>query len=204
VLRTRFFDDFLLAAVGDGCRQVVLLAAGLDTRAFRLDWPAGTRLYELDLPDVLDFKETVLARHGARPACDRTVIPADLREPWPARLTEKGFDPEVPTAWLPEGLLSYLAREEAVRLLTAVGELSRQGSRLSFEHGGALLGRAAELPSMRQYADLWKGGLGENAADWLSGHGWHPELHDSAGLAEAYGRPAAGISGGFLTAVRSS
>lgn len=202
VLRTRFFDDFLLAAAGAGCRQVVLLAAGLDTRAFRLSWPAGTRLYELDMPDVLDFKEAVLARHGARPSCERAVIPADLRASWTVRLAEAGFDPAVPTAWLPEGLLSYLTAEEAARLLTDAGILCPPGSRLSFERGGSSLDRATELPAMRPYAALWKGGLGENAADWLASHGWQPELHDVADLAESYGRPAPGISGGFVTAVR--
>lgn len=92
VIRTRFFDDYLIAAAAAGCRQVVLLAAGLDSRAFQLRWPAGTRLFEVDLPDVTGFKETVLARLDAKPACERIVIPADLRGPWPARLSAAGFD----------------------------------------------------------------------------------------------------------------
>ncbi|MER6798560.1 SAM-dependent methyltransferase, partial [Amycolatopsis mediterranei] len=119
VIRTRFYDDYLLGA---GCAQVVLLAAGLDTRAFRLAWPDGTRLFELDLPEVLAFKDEVLGRHGAEPACARVVVPADLREDWAAALREAGFDPAVPTAWLAEGLLMYLTPEEAERLLTTVGE----------------------------------------------------------------------------------
>ena len=90
VVRTRFFDDYLL---GGGCTQVVLLAAGLDARAFRLAWPPGTRLFELDLPEVLAFKDDVLAAHGATPACERVVVPADLREDWATALREAGFDP---------------------------------------------------------------------------------------------------------------
>jgi O-methyltransferase involved in polyketide biosynthesis len=93
VVRTRFYDDYLLAACAAGCRQVVLLAAGLDTRAFRLNWPDRVRLFELDLPEVLAFKEGVLARRRAAPRCARTALPVDLREDWPAQLTDAGFEP---------------------------------------------------------------------------------------------------------------
>lgn len=206
VLRTRFFDDFLLAAAGAGCRQVVLLAAGLDSRAFRLSWPEGTRVFELDLPGVLEFKDAVLTRAGALPACERVVLPVDLRGAWPARLTETGFDPRVPTAWLAEGLLLYLSADEAERMLVRAGALSAPGSRLSFEHGAtggnSILSRAAGLPGMSQYAALWKGGLGSGAEDWLAGNGWRPAFHDGAEFAASCGRPAADAPSGFLTAVR--
>ena len=105
VIRTRFYDDFLTAATAAGSRQVVLLAAGLDTRAFRLAWPAGTRVFELDLPGVLAFKEAVLGARGAVPRCERVTVPADLREDWPARLTAAGFGPAEPATWLAEGLV---------------------------------------------------------------------------------------------------
>lgn len=209
VIRTRFFDDYLLAAAAAGCRQVVLLAAGLDSRAFRLPWPAGTRLFEVDLPDVTGFKDTVLARLGARPACERTVIPADLRGPWPARLAAAGLDPAARTAWLAEGLLLYLTAGEAARLLTGIGELSAPGSQLSFEHGSisasALLTQARTLPGLDQYTALWKGGLGEDAPGWLARHGWQPQVHDRAALAAAHGRPVPQASdGGLLTAIRTA
>jgi methyltransferase (TIGR00027 family) len=208
VLRTRFFDDYLLAAAAAGCRQVVLLAAGLDSRAFRLRWPTGTRLFEVDLPDVTGFKETVLARQHAKPTCERIVIPADLRGPWPARLAAAGFDRAARTAWLAEGLLLYLTAEEATGLLTGIGELSAPRSQLSFEHGSiaasALLSQARTLPGMGQYAALWRGGLGEDAPGWLASHGWQPHFHDRAVLAAAYGRPVPQASdGGFLIAVRT-
>lgn len=209
VIRTRFFDDYLLAAVAAGCRQVVLLAAGLDSRAFRLPWPAGVRLFEIDLPDVTGFKETVLARQDAKPACERTVIPADLRGPWPARLAAAGFEPAARTAWLAEGLLLYLTAGEAIRLLADTGELSAPDSRLSFEHGSiagsALLAQARTLPEMAQYTALWKDGLGEDAPGWLARHGWQPQFHDRARLAAAYRRSVPQASGGgFLTAVRTA
>jgi len=134
VIRTRFFDEFLTRAVAGKCRQVVLLAAGLDTRAFRLTWPKPVRLYEIDLPDVLAFKHEVLTRSGASPRCERTVVPADLRADWPARLEKAGFSADQPAAWLTEGLMLYLTASQAASLLCAVSRLSAPVSRLSFEH----------------------------------------------------------------------
>jgi methyltransferase (TIGR00027 family) len=207
VIRTRFFDDYLLAATAAGCRQVVLLAAGLDTRAFRLAWPDKVGLFELDLPEMLAFKEPVLAAQHAVPQCERVVLPADLREDWPATLATVGFQPTRPTAWLAEGLLIYLSAEEAARLLTAVGELSAPGSQLAFEHGNIadspLLAQARAMPAMAPVTSLWKGGLGAHAPDWLTRHGWQAHTHDRATLATTYGRAVpASSNGGFLTAVR--
>jgi methyltransferase (TIGR00027 family) len=207
VIRTRFFDDYLLAATTAGCRQVVLLAAGLDTRAFRLAWPDGVRLLELDLPEVLAFKEQILAAQHAVARCQRTVLPADLRKDWPATLTAAGFQPTQPTAWLAEGLLIYLSADQAAHLLTAVAELSAPASQLAFEHGTiadtSLLAQARAMPAMDQFTKLWKGGLGADAPDWLIRHGWQVQTHDRAALAAAYGRAVPGSSsGGFVTAVR--
>jgi methyltransferase (TIGR00027 family) len=133
IIRTRFYDDYLTAASRAGCRQVVLLAAGLDTRAFRLDWPAETRLFEVDLPDVMAFKQQVLMDRSARPGCLRTVIAADLREAWPQQLTAGGFEPGSATAWLLEGLLIYLSADEATRLLSDITALSGSDSQMAFE-----------------------------------------------------------------------
>lgn len=207
VLRTRFFDDYLLSACQASCRQVVLLAAGLDTRAFRLAWPTGVRLFELELPEVLDFKERVLATQRAVPRCERTVLPVDLRQDWPAALTKIGFEPAEPTAWLAEGLLIYLSADQAARLLTAVGELSAPGSQLAFEHrtpaDTRLLDQARAIPALAEVTSMWKGGLGEDAPDWLTRHGWQTQSHNRVALAASYGRPVTGPSiGGFLTAVR--
>lgn len=207
VIRTRFLDDYLLAAATAGCRQVVLLAAGLDTRAFRLTWPERVRLFELDLPEVLAFKERVLATQHAVPRCERAVLAADLRQDWPAVLTAAGFQPAQLTAWLVEGLLIYLSAEEAARLLTAVGELSAPTSQLAFEDGNiadtSLLASARAIPSMDEFTSLWKGGLGADAPDWLTRHGWQARAHNRADLAASYGRDVpASSSGGMVTAVR--
>ncbi|GAA3431527.1 SAM-dependent methyltransferase [Kutzneria kofuensis] len=201
IIRTRFYDDYLLAS---GCRQVVLLAAGLDSRAFRLDWPAGTSLYELDLPRVLAFKETVLA--DAEPRCRRTVVPADLRENWAEALQDRGFRPEEPTAWLAEGLLIYLTPEDADRLLSTVTALSAEGSRIAFERGDrSYQDQALNSPSMQRYSALWKGGLDRPAREWLTEHGWQPTEHALGPIAESYGRPIRKeTASGFVTAIRGA
>ncbi|QUQ69694.1 SAM-dependent methyltransferase [Kutzneria sp. CA-103260] len=201
IIRTRFYDDYLLAS---GCRQVVLLAAGLDSRAYRLDWPAGIRLYELDLPKVLAFKESVLA--DAEPRCRRTVVPADLRADWTKALQDKGFQPEEPTAWLAEGLLIYLTSEDADRLLAAVTALSAPGSRIAFERGDrSYQDQALNSPSMQRYSTLWRGGLDRPASQWLTEHGWQPTEHALGPVAEAYGRPIRKeTSSGFVTASRGA
>jgi methyltransferase (TIGR00027 family) len=207
VLRTRFYDDYLVAVTGAGVDQVVLLAAGLDARAFRLAWPPGVRLFELDLPELLTFKERVLDDRNAKPGCDRVVLPVDLREDWPARLVEAGFDPSRPTAWLIEGLLIYLSAEEATTLLSRLDGVSSPGSQVSCEHrdsvANSILAKARASREMDEVTALWKGGLGEDLAGWLRGRGWRVDTHDGATLADRHGRshPEA-ASVGFLTAVK--
>lgn len=129
-IRGRFYDEFFLEA---GLPQVVILAAGLDSRVYRLPWPAGTVVYELDQPRVLEFKTRTLAGLGAEPTADRRVVGADLRDDWPAALRAAGFDPARPTAWSAEGLLGYLPPEAQDRLLDTITELSAPGSRVATE-----------------------------------------------------------------------
>src|SRR5262245_12317900 len=105
-IRTRFFDDALLNAVRDSSiDQVVILAAGMDARAFRLEWPHGTRLFEVDREDVFTHKEAVLSRLKARPSCDRRIVQQDLAQPWVTALVDAGFEPTQKAAFLAEGLL---------------------------------------------------------------------------------------------------
>jgi methyltransferase (TIGR00027 family) len=132
-LRTRVFDDFLLQAVHAGAHQVVLLGAGLDTRAYRLDWPAGCVIFELDREGVLAFKHRVLEGLAATPKAARVPIPTDLRADWTRTLTDAGFDPAAPSAWLAEGLLFYLPGAAETQLVTAVDRLAAPGSELAFE-----------------------------------------------------------------------
>jgi methyltransferase (TIGR00027 family) len=205
VVRTRFFDDFLVDACASGCRQVVLVAAGLDTRAFRLPWPAGVSLYEIDLPAVLAFKDEVLTGIGAGPRCHRVTVAADLREDWPSPLVAAGFRPEARTVWLLEGLLIYLTADEATILLRAVTDLSAPASRLGCERaaGGTRPSEPA-TPRLARFTGMWKGGLGRELPQWLARHGWQVRIEDRDAIADAYGRPSPVPSdGGYLVSVRT-
>jgi methyltransferase (TIGR00027 family) len=191
-IRTRFFDDQVRAACSAGVRQVVLLAAGLDCRSFRLDWPDGVRLFELDLPEMFAFKEPVLASAGAVARCVRAVVAVDLRGRWADALTAAGFDPGAATGWLAEGLLPYLHRSDGDQLLATVTELSASGSRAVFDH---LEASAAARPAMRATSETVRQMGAElmptvdSPADWLAGYGWQATLFRVPALGESYGRP---------------
>lgn len=133
-VRTKYFDDYFIAAMDSGVRQAVILASGLDSRAYRLPWPAETVVYEIDQPQVIDFKTTTLADLGAEPAATRRTIPIDLRSDWPAALREAGLDTTAPTAWLAEGLLIYLPPEAQDRLFDDITTLSVPGSTIATEY----------------------------------------------------------------------
>jgi methyltransferase (TIGR00027 family) len=188
VLRTRYFDDQLLSPAHP---QVVIMAAGLDTRAFRLQWPPGTTLFELDLPELLEFKEDALDDLGARPACERVVVPCDLRDDWATALIRAGFDPNRPTAWLLEGLLMFLPPDAGERILHWVSALSAPGSTLALEH----VNRAfRELPQMRAVHERfdaldarWRSDV-EDPIEWLAGHGWHAAVTHQVDLAARHER----------------
>jgi methyltransferase (TIGR00027 family) len=206
-VRTRFYDDFALAATAAGCRQVVLLGAGLDTRAFRLQWPTGLRLFELDLPEVLAFKERVLSQMRAEPRCMRSAVAVDLREDWPVALLGAGFKPTARSAWIAEGLVPYLADDDAQRLLVAIGSLSSRGSQLGLDQAtiqdDSLLAQARAMPAMEEIASMWRGGLSGNAVGWLRRQGWQVETFNSASLRERYGRHTKrDPDDGFLAATR--
>ncbi len=133
-VRTRFFDDFLQRVTNEHMiRQVVLMAAGLDTRAFRLTWPEQTQLFELDQPQVLKYKEQILGSAGAQPTCKRHTIAVDLTDPWTETLIMTGFDPQQPSAWLLEGFLLYLPNESVTHILDDITSLATSGSWIGFD-----------------------------------------------------------------------
>lgn len=130
-LRTRFYDEVFLDAAATGVRQAVILGAGLDTRAYRLEWPAGMTVYEIDMPAVLEFKVSALSALGADPAATHRPVGVDLRADWPAALVGAGFRSADPAVWSAEGLLVYLPPEAQDVLLDTVTALSAPGSRLA-------------------------------------------------------------------------
>jgi len=183
-MRTRFFDDYFASAceIG-GIRQAVILASGLDSRAYRLPWPAGTVVYEIDQPAVIDFKIGVFASLGAQPTARHRTVGIDLREDWPTALRAAGFDPAVPTAWLAEGLLIYLPADAQDRLFDTITDLSVPGSAVATEYAPGIIdfddAKAREMAAnMRERGldlnmpDLVYPGPRSNAMAYLSAKGW--------------------------------
>ncbi|WP_201358776.1 class I SAM-dependent methyltransferase [Mycobacterium paraintracellulare] len=192
-VRTRFFDDFFLDATNAGIKQAVILASGLDTRAYRLRWPAGTVVYEIDQPDVIAFKTDTLAGLGAAPTAQRRTISIDLRDDWPAALRDGGFDVTQPTAWSAEGLLPYLPPEAQDRLFDNITALSAPGSRVATEHvpdpdafSDERLRRISERWQRFGFdlnaADLFYRGERNVVVDYLNGHGWQVSAHPAREL----------------------
>ncbi|ORW00341.1 SAM-dependent methyltransferase [Mycobacterium kyorinense] len=185
-VRTHFFDEYFDAATQTGIRQAVILAAGLDSRAYRLEWPAGTTVYEIDQPKVLEFKTSTLESAGAVPKATRRAVAIDLREDWPAALAAAGFDRAQPTAWLAEGLLPYLPPDTQDRLFEMVTALSAAGSQIAVEVFSLDSGNERRRAARRaRWQRMQRLGLDVNvetltyrdpgradAAAWLTEHGW--------------------------------
>lgn len=203
-VRTVFFDNFFLDAAAAGITQAVILASGLDSRAYRLAWPAGTTVYEIDQPEVIEFKSRTLAALGAVPTAFRRTVSIDLREGWPAALRQAGFDARKPTAWSAEGLLGYLPPEAQDTLLDKVTELSAPGSRFATESAPtqdpANQGRVRER--MQDVAAHWREhgfdldltelvyfGDRNEASVYLDQHGWRTSGSTLRDLFAAYDLP---------------
>jgi len=200
--RTRFYDDLVIEVVADGHGQVVLLAAGMDTRAFRLPLPAETIMFELDLPELLEQKQTILEQQHAEPRCHRIVVPADLAEDgWPQALTTAGFDHAAQAVFVAEGLSWYLTKEENARLLDDLASLAAPGSRLGID----IVSRdALENPAVAPFFEFtaargirWQ--LGTNdPAGFLAAHGWRAEVSNFDAVARRLGRwPPPGVPEDF-------
>jgi methyltransferase (TIGR00027 family) len=192
IIRTRYFDGFLQeAAFQRGLRQLVILAAGLDTRAFRLEWPEGTRLFELDQAPVMEYKDRVLQAAGARPACERRTIPTDLTTSWSQSLIACGYDPKQPSAWLLEGFLFYLSDEAITQILDNVTGLAASGSRLGFDTINSL---TLSSPITKTWIEMqaqqgapWIGSIDDSEA-FLEARGWQVSLTQPGAPDAHFGR----------------
>ncbi|MFJ9346593.1 SAM-dependent methyltransferase [Streptomyces sp. NPDC101237] len=209
VVRTKFLDDLLERASAAGVRQVVLLGAGMDSRAFRMDWPEGTRLFEVDTDAPLDFKAAVLRRERAVPRCERITVAVDLRDDWPGALAAAGHDAAEPTVWIAEGLLIYLPEDAVESLLSRVGARSAPGSRMGLTLGSrGVIERFGADAVPGSAASLWVSEMPDDPVAWLAGHGWEAATHTLRERAAAYGRPVATPPqhdegpGGLISAVR--
>ncbi|GAA4531865.1 class I SAM-dependent methyltransferase [Mycobacterium paraffinicum] len=201
--RTKYFDAYFRRAADAGVRQVVILAAGLDSRAYRLDWPAGTTIFELDQPQVLDFKRQVLADHGAEPKTQRREIAVDLRDDWPKALRDSGFDATKPSAWIAEGLLIYLPASAQEQLFTGIDGLAAPGSHVAVEDGAPLDQDDFEAKSEEERAAMAAGAersfyqLVYNeriapATEWFGERGWNAVGTPLADYLRENGRPVPG------------
>ncbi|MFE3443227.1 SAM-dependent methyltransferase [Nocardia sp. NPDC059180] len=192
----KLVDDHVLEAVAAGCEQIVLLGAGLDTRAFRLELPAGIGFFEIDLPELFAFKEPVLAAQQARPACERRVVAADLSGEWARALRASGFRAELPTLWIDEGVLGYLSREHAYDVAVTVTDLSAPGSRFGIARF-AVDQAAPQYRALRRLVsedgnqDRPINGLGPDGGAWFAAHGWRTSFRGWDELTAPYGRPVA-------------
>jgi methyltransferase (TIGR00027 family) len=217
-VRTAFFDEFFISAADAGIRQVVILASGLDSRAWRLPWPDDTTVYELDQPKVLQFKSATLQSHGAHPTSTQVDVPIDLRQDWPKALQRVGFDPSAPTAWSAEGLLRFLPARAQDLLFERIDALSARGSRLATNAPGKdflnperLARERQQMQRMRDLAarlfdteipdvqDLWYAEERTDVGNWLSEHGWDPTVTTAAELLTQYGRISTGHDANSMT-----
>ena len=216
-VRTHFFDSFFAEAVDAGVRQVVILASGLDSRGYRLAWPGGTVVFEIDQPKVLEYKAATLAEHGVRPSADCREVAIDLREDWQSALRANGFRDDEPSAWVAEGLLIYLPATAQEQLFTGIDALSCPGSRLALEEGrpmdmdafkakveqakveqakveGAKVEGAKAVGDMR--GQFWQMVYNEQcapAAQWFSQRGWTVEATALTDYLTAVDRPLAAV-----------
>jgi len=198
--RTRYFRR----AAEAGVRQVVILAAGLDSRAYRLDWPAATTIFELDRPQVLDFKREVLTRHGAQPSAERREIAIDLREDWPQALRDNGFNPAKPSAWIAEGLLIYLPAAVQEQLFSGIDGLAGPGSHVAIEEGAPMTpdefkanleeerSAIASGAEQRPFFQLIYNEQHAPATDWFGKRGWTAVGTPLADYLREVGRPVPG------------
>lgn len=199
-VRTRFFDEYFAGATAGGIRQAVILASGLDSRAYRLGWPSGSVVYEIDQPAVIDFKSVTMAHLDAQPAATLRTVGIDLRGDWPAALRTAGFDPSAPTAWLAEGLLIYLPPDAQDRLLDTITGLSAPGSTLATEYVPGIVDFDAG-PAREMAANLREQGLDldmpaliysgprNNVMDYLRSGGWQVTGEPGGDLLTRHGLP---------------
>ena len=228
--RTMFFDEFFIEATEAGVRQAVILAAGLDSRSWRLPWPDGVTVYELDQPKVLEFKSSTLRRRGAQPMANLVSVPVDLRHAWPAALRQAGFDPAAPSAFTVEGLLPFLPSAAQDLLFERIQTLTAVGSHVAVEAPGpnfntpefrerqrAQLQRYRELAAQLSqdehvfpdFEELWYFEDRTNVGDWLLEHGWDVSVLTTEDMMALYDRqPPEGLEDGspdtlFVSAQRS-
>jgi methyltransferase (TIGR00027 family) len=217
-VRTKYFDEYFTRAIDAGVTQIVLLAAGLDSRAYRLPWADGTVVYELVQPRVLEFKRETIDLLGAAPTAERREVAVDLRDDWPRALRESGFDPSRPSAWIAEGLLIYLPATAQEQLFAGIDALAAPGSFVAVEEGApmpeeAFQAKRAEAVSSGEenaFFTLVYNQQHAPAEQWFGEHGWDAvpaplnDLLDQAGRSVPGPDSDAGVMTGTITLVAAT
>lgn len=189
-VRTRFFDDALLAAMRNGIRQVVTLGAGMDGRTVRLDCPPGTRWFELDMPDMIAAKDALITGSQLSLTCERYGVGTDLTRDWMTALRRVQFDVRQPTAWLVEGLLMYLTERAGDALLADLTALSAPGSRLMLEQLQAMMLGDQGKPirdRIESQGTAWRSAR-DDVQPWLARHDWNAQVYASTDPQISHGR----------------
>ena len=188
-VRTRWFDEALVRVTTAGVRQVVILAAGMDARAYRLQWPAGTSVFELDQPELIAHKGKVLGVH--EPRCRRVALGVNLAADWTSVLRDSDFDPTSPTVWLVEGLTQYLETALVEGLFRRIDLLSASRSVLLYDVVGRVLLESPALgPTLRMMAELgapWIYGT-DDPAGLIVPLGWDAMVIDPGEAGTRWGR----------------
>jgi methyltransferase (TIGR00027 family) len=192
ILRTRFFDDFLEHITRENqIDQIILVAAGLDTRAFRLSWPRHTKIYELDQASVLEEKEDILSSVDARSNCERRAVNVDLAGSWSDSLISAGFKPEQPSVWLLEGFLFYIPDETIIELFSKLSQLAVSGSWLGFDIVNRI---SLTHPLTQPWVEMqakggapWIGSM-DDPIGFLTAQGWKATLTQAGQLDANHGR----------------
>ncbi|OBI41299.1 hypothetical protein A5706_07775 [Mycobacterium sp. E796] len=202
-MRSRSLDDFALDACRSGVRQAVILASGLDCRAYRLGWPSAMSIYEVDQPQIIEWKRSVLTGLGWPPAEGHHCLGIDLRQDWPTALRQAGFDDAQPTVWILEGILiGYLPSRAHDEILDAITALSAPGSRLGADY--VYSPRADALgENFRRLHPIWNerdpeidlrgltfAGQHADPAAYLAERGWTAQSLDMATVFRSAGRTA--------------
>jgi methyltransferase (TIGR00027 family) len=191
--RTAYFDQFFTRANEDGIRQIVVLGAGLDSRPYRLSWAPGTVVYEIDQPQILEFKINALWTHNVDPTCEYRPVAVDLRSGWLEALQQNGFDQNQPSAWSAEGLLAYLPQATRQQLFDHIHSHSAPGSRIAIETASTKpavrgLATTASTTTLRDIKALWYPDRGDDFADWLTCNGWQVNSVEAQDLMVCSGR----------------
>lgn len=181
-IRTRFFDDYLAEAARDAkMTQIVLAPCGMDSRAYRMEWPAQLRWFAVDRPAVLAYKESRLP--DVQPRVDQRSVAVDLTDPdWESKLIGAGYDPALPSTWLLEGLLYYIPEPAGRLMLQRVAAITAPGSRIAADIVNAA---ALTLPNMRGLLDIFA----RWGCPWLFGTDEPEALFESCGFAVHAAQP---------------